>query len=146
MDCPFRLRSAKSMVVVVSLLHKIKIPLQAECRKARGSRSWQGGSASSGAPTHGIIHIERAPEGHRRLRAHACLLHDRPNVRLGLLKEGLKALGVGPLVHGHVLAIPAVPARRDEPVALGGVHDATDRLAVCSGGLLERSRIATDPQ
>src|SRR3954447_11442005 len=77
------------------------------------------GGAWSGAPTYGVIHVERAPEGHCRLRAHACLLHHRPDVRLGLLKEGLKTLGIGPLVHGHVLAIAAVPAMRDEPVPLG---------------------------
>jgi hypothetical protein len=44
------------------------------------------------------------------------------------------------------MAIGAAPAMGDEPVTLGDVHDATDRVGVRGGRLLEGRRIAAHAQ
>src|SRR4051794_15601724 len=81
-----------------------------------------------------------------RWRGHPGSLHDRADVRLGFIEEGVEAVRVGPFVDGHVLAIRAAPAMRDEPVTLGHVHDATDRVGVRRDLLLEGRWIAAHAQ
>jgi hypothetical protein len=56
---------------------------------------------------------------------------------LGLIEEGVEAVRVRPFIEGHGLAICAVPAMRDEPVTLGGVHDASDCVGLRRKLLLE---------
>jgi hypothetical protein len=73
-------------------------------------------------------------------------LHDRADVRLGFIEEGVEAVRIGPLVDGHVLTIRAVPAMRDKPVTLGHVHDAADRVRLCRDLLLEGGWIPAHPQ
>src|SRR5215217_5593574 len=99
----------------------------------------------SGSPADRVPRVERAPDRHARLRGHAGRLHDRPDVWLCLLYEGPEALLVGPLVDGHELAVRAVPAMRDEPVALRDVHDAPDRVGLGGDRFLEPRRIPAHP-
>src|SRR5919108_149235 len=101
---------------------------------------------ASGPPTDGVSGVERAPERHVRWRGHAGRLHDRADVRLGFVEEGVEAVRIGPLVDGHVLATRAVPAMRDEPVTLGHVHDAADRVGLRRNLLLEGGWIAAHAQ
>src|SRR5689334_3948299 len=59
----------------------------------------------SGFPAHLVVALELAPERDLGVLCHANVAHERLDLGPGLLEEPLKALGVGPLVDHHDLAI-----------------------------------------
>src|SRR3954452_6454341 len=101
-------------------------------------------SRASGPPADIVAEVERAPERDVGWGRHARGLHERADLGLGFAEEGVEAVCVRPFVDCHVLALRAVPAMGDEPVTLGGVHDATDRVALRRALLLEGRWIAAD--
>src|ERR687887_1593410 len=98
-------------------------------------------------PAHLVMGLESAPERDLRLAADAHLLHERFDLAPLLLEEGLEALGVGPLVDDHDLAVVrSVEAVGDQPVLLGPVGDAAHPVGILAGHALELLRVALHPE
>src|SRR5215211_3177787 len=112
--------------------------------RLRGQDQMQGCKRpyGSGAPPHRVVGLECPPDRHVRRCCDTCRLHDRTNIRLRFVEEGLEAVRIGPFINGHELTVLAIPAMSDKPMVLGDVHDSTDRLRLRRYLLLECRRIA----